>query len=93
MAKRHGDDIALYDEQNFVTYLHLLDAEAGDADWTEVRGSNRSLRSQPSPALRAPSPTAWARGEVLGYSAGMCAGAGRGAVAGCAATCLRPARL
>lgn len=31
-----GDDITIYDERHFVTYLRLLDAEAEGADWKEV---------------------------------------------------------
>jgi hypothetical protein len=31
-----GDDITEYDEQNLVTYLRLLDAEAEGADWREI---------------------------------------------------------
>lgn len=31
-----GSDITIYDEEHFVTYLRLLDAEADGADWTEV---------------------------------------------------------
>ncbi|WP_295813530.1 DUF2285 domain-containing protein [uncultured Nitratireductor sp.] len=31
-----GPDITIYDEQHFVTYLRLLDADAEGADWTEV---------------------------------------------------------
>ncbi|MBA8841322.1 DNA -binding domain-containing protein [Ochrobactrum sp. RH2CCR150] len=31
-----GDVITAYDEQHFVTYLRILDAEAEDADWKEV---------------------------------------------------------
>lgn len=31
-----GPDITIYDEEHFVTYLRLLDAEADGADWTEV---------------------------------------------------------
>lgn len=31
-----GPDITLYDEEHFITYLRLLDAEADGADWTEV---------------------------------------------------------
>ncbi len=31
-----GPDITVYDEEHFVTYLRLLDAQAGGADWTEV---------------------------------------------------------
>lgn len=29
-------DITIYDEEHFVTYLRLLDADAKGADWTEV---------------------------------------------------------
>lgn len=29
-------DITIYDEEHFVTYLRLLDAEADGADWTEA---------------------------------------------------------
>ena len=43
MAKMHflteppqGDGITTYDEQNLVTYLRLLDAEAEGADWREI---------------------------------------------------------
>lgn len=43
MAKMHflteppqGDDMTAYDEQNLVTYLRLLDAEAEGADWREI---------------------------------------------------------
>lgn len=31
-----GDAITSYDEQHFVTYMRLLDAEADGADWAEV---------------------------------------------------------
>lgn len=31
-----GPDITIYDEQHFVTYLRLLDADAESAAWTEV---------------------------------------------------------
>ncbi|MFE3839212.1 DUF2285 domain-containing protein [Rhodobacteraceae bacterium PA1-206B] len=31
-----GPDITIYDEEHFVTYLRLLDAETDGADWTEV---------------------------------------------------------
>ena len=31
-----GPDITVYDEEHFVTYLRLLDAQADGADWTEV---------------------------------------------------------
>lgn len=31
-----GDNLTLYDEQHFVTYLRLLDAKAEGADWKEV---------------------------------------------------------
>ena len=31
-----GSDITIYDEEHFVTYLRLLDADAEGADWTEV---------------------------------------------------------
>lgn len=31
-----GPDITIYDEEHFVTYLRLLDAQADCADWTEV---------------------------------------------------------
>jgi hypothetical protein len=31
-----GPDITPYDEQHFVTYLRLLDADAEGADWKEV---------------------------------------------------------
>lgn len=31
-----GDVITPYDEQHYITYLRLLDANAEDADWTEV---------------------------------------------------------
>ncbi|MBN9047743.1 MAG: DUF2285 domain-containing protein [Rhizobiales bacterium] len=31
-----GPDITIYDEEHFVTYLRLLDAEADGATWTEV---------------------------------------------------------
>lgn len=31
-----GPDITIYDEEHFVTYLRLLDADAEGADWTEV---------------------------------------------------------
>ncbi|MBB3810650.1 DUF2285 domain-containing protein [Pseudochelatococcus contaminans] len=31
-----GPDITIYDEEHFVTYLRLLDAQADNADWTEV---------------------------------------------------------
>ncbi len=31
-----GPDITLYDEQHFVTYLRLLDADTEGADWKEV---------------------------------------------------------
>ncbi len=31
-----GPDITIYDEQHFVTYLRLLDADRDKADWTEV---------------------------------------------------------
>jgi len=31
-----GDIITRYDEQHYVTYLRLLDAETEGADWTEV---------------------------------------------------------
>ena len=31
-----SEDITLYDEEHFVTYLRLLDAEADGADWQEV---------------------------------------------------------
>jgi Uncharacterized conserved protein (DUF2285) len=30
------DDITIYDERHFVTYLRLLDADAEGANWTEV---------------------------------------------------------
>ena len=29
-------DITIYDEEHFVTYMRLLDAEADGADWKEV---------------------------------------------------------
>lgn len=31
-----GPDITTYDEEHFVTYLRLLDADAEGADWMEV---------------------------------------------------------
>lgn len=31
-----GDEITIYDERHFVTYMRLLDAKAEDADWKEV---------------------------------------------------------
>jgi hypothetical protein len=31
-----GEDLTLYDEEHFVTYLRLLDAEADGANWAEV---------------------------------------------------------
>lgn len=31
-----GPDITRYDEEHFVTYLRLLDAQTDGADWTEV---------------------------------------------------------
>lgn len=31
-----GPDITIYDEEHFVTYLRLLDAEMDGADWKEV---------------------------------------------------------
>jgi hypothetical protein len=31
-----GDDITIYDERHFITYLRLLDAKADGANWTEV---------------------------------------------------------
>ena len=31
-----GDDITIYDERHFVTYLRLLDAKADGADWKEA---------------------------------------------------------
>lgn len=31
-----GPDVTVYDEEHFVTYLRLLDAQADGADWTEV---------------------------------------------------------
>lgn len=31
-----SDNITPYDEQHFVTYIRLLDAEADGADWQEV---------------------------------------------------------
>jgi len=31
-----SNEITLYDEQHFVTYIRLLDAEADSADWQEV---------------------------------------------------------
>lgn len=31
-----GPDITIYDEEHFVTYLRLLDAETDGADWKEV---------------------------------------------------------
>ncbi|MDF0542772.1 DUF2285 domain-containing protein [Sphingobium sp. H39-3-25] len=31
-----GEDLTAYDEQNLVTYLRLLDAEAEGAGWREV---------------------------------------------------------
>ncbi len=31
-----GPDITIYDEQHFVTYLRLLDADRDGADWVEV---------------------------------------------------------
>lgn len=31
-----GPDITIYDEEHFVTYLRLLDADREGADWTEV---------------------------------------------------------
>ncbi|PRD40536.1 DUF2285 domain-containing protein [Phyllobacterium phragmitis] len=31
-----GTDITTYDEEHFVTYLRLLDAETDGADWKEV---------------------------------------------------------
>ena len=31
-----GPDITIYDEEHFVTYLRLLDADKEGADWTEV---------------------------------------------------------
>lgn len=31
-----GGDITAYDEQHFVTYLRLLDANAENADWKDV---------------------------------------------------------
>ena len=31
-----GPDITIYDEEHFVTYLRLLDADAEGASWTEV---------------------------------------------------------
>jgi len=31
-----GPDITIYDEEHFVTYLRLLDAQTDGADWKEV---------------------------------------------------------
>ena len=31
-----GSDITIYDEEHFVTYLRLLDADKEGADWAEV---------------------------------------------------------
>lgn len=31
-----SEDITPYDEEHFVTYLRLLDADADDAEWSEV---------------------------------------------------------
>ena len=31
-----SEDITRYDEEHFITYLRLLDAEAADADWRDV---------------------------------------------------------
>jgi hypothetical protein len=31
-----GPDISLYDEQHFITYLRLLDADTEGSDWKEV---------------------------------------------------------
>lgn len=31
-----GDDITVYDERHFVTYMRLLDAKSDGADWKEV---------------------------------------------------------
>lgn len=31
-----SDQITLYDQQHFITYARLLDAEAEDADWRDV---------------------------------------------------------
>ena len=31
-----SEDITPYDEEHFVTYLRLLDADAGDAEWSEA---------------------------------------------------------
>jgi hypothetical protein len=32
----HADTLTRYDTEHLVTYMRLLDAEADDADWTEV---------------------------------------------------------
>lgn len=31
-----SDQVTFYDQQHFITYARLLDAEAEDADWREV---------------------------------------------------------
>jgi len=32
----HADALTSYDQEHFITYLRLLDADAEGADWTEV---------------------------------------------------------
>ena len=37
-----------YDEQHLVTYLRLLDADAGGADWREVARVDKTSRYSPA---------------------------------------------
>jgi hypothetical protein len=51
-----GSKLTVYDEEHIITYLRLLDAEAGGADWREIarivlhidpeRESDRARRSR-----------------------------------------------
>ena len=49
-----SEDITPYDEEHFVTYLRLLDAEADGAEWSEVARIvlHRDSRSEPERTRR-----------------------------------------
>ena len=47
--------LTAYDEQHVVTYLRLLDADAGKADWREVARNRSSHRSRTLSGARAQS--------------------------------------
>jgi hypothetical protein len=57
-----GSEITIYDEQHFLTYMRLLDAQTDGADWKEV--AQIVLHSDPvltSPKHGAAGKSSWAR--------------------------------